>query len=201
MKGLWKEKIGGYYKDNKRKKQSRKHTLKDNLKYILKNQKVQYETETFKSFIKKNIIYKNAYIYLITVNYNKKQKTLLCFFDLNEKPFLSIENMYEKNTALKINKLLKTNDFEIEKIKHTNLEIKIPKEILEKYSKKETIERIFQQEKMFVYKKPLDDYIQYQLYTNGYFWKKGERKLKKRKERRKIKQQLKEKYIGLKYFE
>jgi len=37
MKGLWKENLGGYnHKDTKRKKQTRKHSLKDNGNYIIR---------------------------------------------------------------------------------------------------------------------------------------------------------------------
>lgn len=36
MKGLWKNDLGGYYKDNKRKKQTRRHYIKDNGKAICK---------------------------------------------------------------------------------------------------------------------------------------------------------------------
>lgn len=37
MKGLWKLKISGYIKDNKRKKNSLKHLKKDNKRFILKS--------------------------------------------------------------------------------------------------------------------------------------------------------------------
>jgi len=64
MKGLWKENLGGWnHKDSKRKKQNRKHTLKDNGYYIVTsfdgyrnaNKKVnseifRYEIETIKTF-------------------------------------------------------------------------------------------------------------------------------------------------------
>ena len=36
MQGTWKENISGYHKDCRRKKQSRKHTLKDKVKPLIK---------------------------------------------------------------------------------------------------------------------------------------------------------------------
>ena len=64
MKGLWKESVSGWnHKDSKRKKQNRKHTLKDNGLYIVKtfdgyrkkNRKTnpeifRHETKTIKTF-------------------------------------------------------------------------------------------------------------------------------------------------------
>ena len=39
MKGTWKENVGGYAKDNKRKKQSRKHSLNDSAKWHINHSK------------------------------------------------------------------------------------------------------------------------------------------------------------------
>jgi len=42
MNGTWKENVGGYHKDCKRKKQSRKHTLKDKAKWHIRHSGIGY---------------------------------------------------------------------------------------------------------------------------------------------------------------
>ena len=58
MQGIWKENISGYTKDSKRKKQSRKHTLKDKAKWHIKH--TQYsrkgKCESNKTFVEGDIL-------------------------------------------------------------------------------------------------------------------------------------------------
>jgi hypothetical protein len=87
MKGTWKENVGGYTKDNKRKKQSRKHTLKDCAKWHISHTDSYREGKESPSTILngdveiqgKTIPAKKQWIiniYSIDVdNYNYKEKT------------------------------------------------------------------------------------------------------------------------------
>lgn len=65
MKGLWKLKVSGYRKDNKRKKNNLKHLKKDNRRFIFKslyyddfNKVVKIETVSF--LYGKRISYENS---------------------------------------------------------------------------------------------------------------------------------------------
>ena len=63
MQGVWKEKINGWNKDNKRKKQSRKHTLKDKAKILIRkfyhqdidNDSIRRECRKYFDITKKDI--------------------------------------------------------------------------------------------------------------------------------------------------
>lgn len=56
MKGLWKENLGSWnHKDSKRKKQTRNHTLKDNIKVLTKREINYYKEGEVELFLPKSI--------------------------------------------------------------------------------------------------------------------------------------------------
>lgn len=60
MKGLWKENLGSWNrKDYKRKKQTRKHTLNDNIK-VLQKREINYHKEGERELILPKLVYKDC---------------------------------------------------------------------------------------------------------------------------------------------
>jgi hypothetical protein len=195
MNGLWKENISGWNnKDTKRKKQTRKHYLRDKGRLInnnfgrfskknLKNDsiyRVENEQEILYNRYESMDIKKYAEVFKISLVYyeldenyiedknREVHKELYVYTDPNEYHYSKV--FYEETSKKELNEYLGlyfTQKYNITEIKETGRKVETDWEILKEKYDIDTTHLFWTTEKIFMYNKPLSDWKLNSFYCDG----------------------------------